>query len=153
MYIVSACLLGKKCRYNGEDCFTPWVKQFAERTDIIPLCPENLGGLKTPRRPIEYEVGKKIYLDITGKDCTEEIRRGAEKALLIAKETAVLKNKVIKGAILKSKSPSCGKDLIYDGSFKGILTNGRGEFARLVEEEGIKIITEKDGLKSFEEDF
>lgn len=136
MKLCSACLLGVKCRYDGKDKKDQRVIDLAKQETLIPVCPEQLGGLATPREPTEIKDGRVITS--SGEDLTESFQRGAEETLNIAK----LFN--IKEAILKTKSPSCGYGQLYDGTFSGNLTEGKGMTAKLLEENGIKITTEED---------
>lgn len=138
MIIVSACLVGQKCRYDGGDCFNKKVKEFVEanKEQILLVCPEELGGLKTPRVPCEIVNNQVIGKN--GNECTKEFELGAKKVLKLAQENQV------KQAILKSKSPSCGSNQIYDGTFQGHLVQGDGITAQLLKEHGIIIITEEE---------
>jgi uncharacterized protein YbbK (DUF523 family) len=129
--IVSACLAGIKCRYNGKSACDLTVKTLVKEGKAIPVCSEVLGGLPTPRSAVEI-VGN-CLLDQAGRDYTKEFTEGAKKGLEIA-----VKNRC-KKAILKSKSPSCGFGLIYDGSFTGKLKKGNGVFADLLQKNGIEI--------------
>ncbi len=136
--LVSACLLGKPCRYDGRSKPCEKVIKLAEREDIeiIEICPEQLGGLPTPRVPSE-KVGDKI-ISKEGKDVTEFFEIGAKKALDLAKENCC------SYAILKLLSPSCSPCGVYDGSFSGKVVNGMGVTARLLTENGIKLVSEKE---------
>lgn len=140
--LVSACLLGINCKYNGENNLQEILKEKVGDYNFIPVCPEQLGGLGTPRQPSE-RLGDKI-LSKCGKDVTDNFTRGANEALDIAKLYGC------KYAILKEKSPSCGYGQIYDGTFTGRLTYGNGVTSELLEKNNIKIIGEsklKDFLK------
>lgn len=132
--LVSACLLGFPCRYDGKRCPSEAVIRLAERHILIPVCPEQSGGLPTPRIPSEIRGDRVINRE--GKDVTGAFRTGA----LIALETAELNE--INTAVLKSKSPSCGCGMIYDGSFRGILTEGDGVCASLLKQNGISVYDE-----------
>jgi len=134
--LVSACLLGVKCRYDGKSKPNKAVLALAQNEALIPVCPEQLGGRPTPRNAVEILKGKVVEPD--GNDHTEEFKRGAEEVLKLAKITGCKK------AILKSKSPSCGFGKIYDGTFSGTLTDGNGITAQLLYENGIEIINEND---------
>ncbi|MEE9474990.1 MAG: DUF523 domain-containing protein, partial [Candidatus Hydrothermarchaeaceae archaeon] len=124
MRIVSACLAGVKCRWDGDARPCQEVMDLVKQGKAIPVCPEQLGGLPTPRPPAERSNNNVFTRD--GKDVTLEFKKGAEEALIIAQ----LAN--CKEAILKSKSPSCGSGKIYDGTFSGKLVNGNGIFAELL---------------------
>lgn len=137
MILVSACLLGVNCQYNGESDFTKELLEFLkDKGEFIAVCPEVLGGLPIPRDGAEI-IGDKVKT-VKGKDVTREFLKGAEQILKIAKE-----NKV-ELAILKAKSPSCGAGLIYDGTFSRNLIDGDGITAALLKKNGIKVMTEKD---------
>lgn len=136
--IVSACLLGINSKYNGGNNYNEKVAKLLEQHNLIPVCPEQLGGLSTPRFPAELQPGMDIIKNSNGEDVTMYFKKGAQEALKIA----LLYN--CKYAILKSKSPSCGYGLIYDGTFSGRLISGEGVFARLLSENGIKVYTEED---------
>lgn len=136
MKICSACLLGINCRYNGERKPNEKVIKLAAEETLIPVCPEQLGGLATPRAAAEIKVGRVV--DDEGVDVTKEYKQGAEEVLKIAKLYD------IKEAILKQRSPSCGCGQIYDGTFSGVLIDGDGITARLLKENGINVKTEED---------
>ncbi len=138
--VVSACLLGQNCRYDGGSNLVPQVKVLADRGLCVPVCPEELGGLPTPRTPCELRKvdGKTLVLARDGRDCTAHFALGAEKALATAKENGCAK------AILKSRSPSCGKGKVYDGTFSKTLVDGHGLFARLLVESGFQVLTEEE---------
>ena len=139
MILVSACLLGVNCQYNGESDLTKEFLEFLkDKGGFIAVCPEVLGGLAIPRDGAEIVNGK--VKNVKGKDVTKEFLEGAEKVLKIAKE-----NKVDL-AILKAKSPSCGVGLIYDGTFSRKIIEGDGVTAALLRKNGIKVMTEKDLL-------
>ena len=130
--LVSACLLGENCKYSGGNNYSPAVAALAERFELIPVCPEQLGGLPTPRVPAE-RVGDRV-LTRDGADVTDAYRLGAEKTL----ETALANG--VKRAALQERSPSCGCGAIYDGTFSGRLVPGDGVTAALLREHGIEII-------------
>ena len=134
--LVSACLLGVNCKYSGGNNYNEKVLNFIKDKEVIPVCPEILGGLSTPRPPSE-RIGDKV-VNNQDKDVTSEYTKGAEETLKLAK----LFN--VKKALLKAKSPSCGKGKIYDGTFTGTLVDGNGLTVDLLEASGIEIITEQD---------
>ena len=137
MILVSACLLGLNCRYDGKNNLNKEIlKLLEDKGDFIAVCPEVMGGLLIPRDASEIK-GKKVKT-IKGKDVTKEFLKGAELVLKIAKENNV------NLAILQSKSPSCGSNLIYDGTFSRKLVKGNGITADLLKKHGIKVLTEKD---------
>ncbi len=136
MILVSACLAGIKCRYDGKDNANEKIIELVKQCLAIPVCPEQLGGLPTPRPPAE-QIGSKVISN-NGKDVTENFRIGAEETLRIAK----LVN--CKKAILKQRSPSCGFGFIYDGTHSGKVIKGNGFTAEFLLKNGIKILTEED---------
>ena len=133
---VSACLLGENCKYNGGNNFSEKVARYIEGQEVIPVCPEVLGGLPTPRIPAEIVDGVVTRKD--GVSVDSEFRSGAQKALDI-----VLDNQV-ELVILQSRSPSCGVNSIYDGTFSGKIIQGHGVFASLLKENNIKMIDLED---------
>lgn len=128
--------MGENCRYKGDNCRNEKVLALKEKHTLVPVCPEVLGGLPTPRAPGEIVGGK--VLTPFGGDVTAEYNLGAQKALEIALQRGA------ELCIFKSKSPSCGKGMIYDGTFSGRLIPGSGVTASLMEKNGIKVITELD---------
>lgn len=134
--LISACLLGIPCRYDGRDNKIESLNLLQQQFDFVPICPEQLGGLSTPRYPCEIQ-GNKV-MSKEGKDYTREFQEGAEKSLKLAKQWN------IKTALLKAKSPSCGFGQIYDGSFSKKLITGNGLTAALLEKEGIRIFCETE---------
>lgn len=145
MYVISACLLGENCKYNGGNNRCQWVVDFAANHSYFAVCPETQAGLPAPRPPAEI-IGDQV-LDEQGKDLTAEFARGAEECFRLAGQEAEKRGESIEGAILKAKSPSCGKDQIYDGTFSDRLTAGDGYLARLLKEHRIHIITEKEKIE------
>ncbi len=138
--IVSSCLLGMRTKYNGESNKSITILELSHKFLFVPLCPEQLGGLSTPRPPAEIIGGKVIT--INGIDVTENYLRGAEEALYFAKIYNV------RYAILKDGSPSCGSNYIYDGTFSGKKVTGMGITAQLFIKNGIKVFSEKN-LEAF----
>ena len=133
---VSACLLGENCKYNGGHNYNEKVASFIAGHEVIAICPEVLGGLTIPREPAEIVDGIVSHKD--GSSVDKEFRTGAQKALKI-----VMDNQVDL-VILQSRSPSCGVDTIYDGSFSGKLIEGQGVFASLLRQNNIKMIDVSD---------
>lgn len=140
MYLISACLAGVNCKYNGGNSECAWVKKLMKDHDCLLVCPEEMGGLPTPRTPAEKSSGRIINKD--GIDVTDFFLRGAEKSLQKAEETAAELGQEIELAILKARSPSCGCGMIYDGTFSGKLVEGDGVLAALLKEKSIPVITE-----------
>ena len=134
--LVSACLLGKNCKYNGGNNRNERVLRYVAGHEVIPVCPEMLGGLPCPRKPVEW-VGERV-LTKDGDDCTEAFRLGVQRAMdLIA-------DKKIDLAILQSRSPTCGVKQIYDGTFSGTRIDGMGALARALHERGIPLMDAED---------
>ncbi|CRF32640.1 hypothetical protein BRSU_0930 [Brachyspira suanatina] len=139
--LVSACLLGLKCRYDSNDNKSnELLKVISMGYNLIPVCPEQLGGLSTPRKPAEIIDGRVI--NINNEDVTENFLNGANEVLKLAKLYK------IELAILKERSPSCGFGKIYDGTFSKMVINGNGICADLLYNNGVKIIGES-GIKEY----
>ncbi len=134
--MVSACLLGQNCKYNGGNNYSEKVTQYIKGHEIIPVCPEVAGGLPTPR--LSCEIVKGVVINKDGESKDKEFRDGAELCLQKAFEESV------DLVILQSRSPSCGVKQIYDGSFTGKLIDGHGVFAELLIQNGIKVIDVED---------
>ncbi|BDR68016.1 hypothetical protein K144313037_20410 [Clostridium tetani] len=145
MIIISACLCGVNCKYNGKNNLKEGVEKLLKEGKLIPVCPEQLGGMETPREPheivdstaLEVLRGKGKVLSITYKDSTDKFIKGAYETLRMAKDLGVTE------AILKSNSPSCGFGTIYDGNFSGNKIKGNGVTAELLKRENIKIYNEE----------
>lgn len=133
--LVSSCLLGLNCKYDGGNNYSKDVEDFLKDYDVIPICPEIMGGLPTPRISSERLKDKVITKD--GIDVTSQYEKGAKECLFIAKKYN------IKKALLKLRSPSCGTNKIYDGTFTHTLIDGDGVTAQLLKDNGIEIITIK----------
>lgn len=136
--LISGCLLGLACRYDGKCRPLPeeTLTALREKFQLIPVCPEQLGGLSTPRNPAERVGGKVI--SCTGKDVTKEYQKGAEEVLKLAKFFGC------NMALLKEKSPACGTGLIYDGTFRKNLVPGDGVAAELLRRNGIEVFGESE---------
>ncbi|MFA5985789.1 MAG: DUF523 domain-containing protein [Parcubacteria group bacterium] len=134
--LCSACLLGVPCRYNGASKPNEKILVLAKNEMLIPVCPEQLGGLSTPRKPAE-RCGKCVVAR-DGEDVTEQFMRGAQEVLKIAKLYD------IKSAIFKQCSPSCGCGQIYDGSFTGRIIKGDGITTQLLKENGTEVLSDED---------
>ncbi|MDD5945294.1 MAG: DUF523 domain-containing protein [Clostridia bacterium] len=133
--LVSACLLGVSCRYDGKSKGDDRVKALMDKYDLIPICPEIMGGMPTPRVPSEIKNGRVYGED--GNDVTEYFKKGAEEVLSLAKLYGC------KRALLKENSPSCGFGKVYDGSFSKKLVEGNGIASDLLYENGIEIFGEE----------
>ncbi len=134
--LVSSCLLGCNCRYKGDGCRNERVLKLKDKHILIPVCPEQMGGLETPRNPSE-RINDKV-LSNAGRDVTEQFRKGAETALFLAQLNRV------DFAVFKANSPSCGKGIIYDGTFTGGKKEGNGMTTDLLLENGIPVYTEDE---------
>ena len=132
--LVSACLLGVSCRYDGQSKQYPLIEELCRRHQVVPVCPEIMGGLSTPRTPAERQ-GTQVITKTLG-DVTEEYQRGAQQALHLAQMLGC------GAAVLKERSPSCGSGEIYDGTFTGTLAEGWGVAAQLLRENGIRVVGE-----------
>ena len=131
--LISACLLGACCRYDGASKAHPLAALLAERHTLVPVCPEQLGGLPTPRPPAERRGGRVVT---QSGDVTEQYLRGAEETLKLCKLLGC------EAAVLKERSPSCGRGQVYDGTFSGTLTAGDGVTAELLAAHGVAVYGE-----------
>ncbi|MCR5335519.1 MAG: DUF523 domain-containing protein [Synergistes sp.] len=134
--IVSACLLGINCRYSGEKRADSRVLELIGKYSVMPLCPEQLGGLPTPRNACEIAAGRVI--DAKGADFTDNYIKGAQEVLRIARMFNC------RFALMKENSPSCGVNSIHDGTFSGGKIAGQGITSRLLREAGIKVFSEEE---------
>ncbi|MGL5436655.1 MAG: DUF523 domain-containing protein [Lachnospiraceae bacterium] len=139
MILVSSCLLGVRCRYNGQGEAVAWLEELADDIILIPVCPEVMGGLPTPREPAERT--KSGILTKSGLDVTAEYMEGARQVLSLAKWFGS------SCAILKERSPSCGSNMIYDGTHLGRLIRGDGKAAELLKQHGIYVFGESEAKK------
>ncbi|MGE0086821.1 MAG: DUF523 domain-containing protein [Desulfococcaceae bacterium] len=135
MIIVSACLGGVCCRYNGEGYHIEKIVQLISQGKALPVCPEQLGGLPTPRPPAEIREGRVMTRE--GADVTEFFYKGAQEVLRLAEMVNCTQ------AILKARSPCCGYGQIYDGTFSKTLVCGNGILAEMLSRKGIRICTEE----------
>ena len=138
--MVSACLLGENCKYNGGNNLNPELLRLLSGHTVIPVCPEVLGGLPVPRIPAEIVDGTVINREGVSVDAA--FRRGAGKALEIA---AAEQPDLV---ILQPRSPSCGAGQIYDGTFSGTLVRGKGVFAEMALNAGFRVMDAEDALAS-----
>ena len=141
--LVSACLLGVSCRYDGQSKQYPEIEELCRHHQVVPVCPEIMGGLPTPRTPAERH-GTQVITK-TGGDVTEQYRRGAQQVLHLAQMLGC------SVAVLKERSPSCGSGEIYDGTFSGALTDGWGVAAQLLRENGVRVVGESQLADFLEE--
>ncbi len=156
MILVSACLLGINCKYNGKNNRNPFVLELGEKVPLVPVCPEQLGGLPTPRVGAEISggAGKQVLekkarvVNHQGEEVTSYFLKGAAETLRLAE---IMGSNM---AILKSHSPSCGSGFIYSGEFDGKLKEGDGVTAALLKEKGLLVLNENifsDNQKGKEE--
>jgi uncharacterized protein YbbK (DUF523 family) len=138
--LVSACLLGVPCRYDGTGFADERILALSKKRHLIPVCPEQLGGLPTPRPPVEQHDTRVLSRD--ERDFTAAFARGAEETRRLARLFCC------RIAILKANSPSCGSGQIYDGCFRGRLIPGDGMTAALLKQDGLTVLSEKDDLSS-----
>ena len=134
--LVSACLLGVSCRYDGQSKAYPLMDELCRRHEVVPVCPEIFGGLPTPRVPAERQ-GERVATK-TGGDVTAEYRRGAGEAVRLAQTLGCTV------AVLKERSPSCGCGKVYDGTFTKTLMDGDGLTAKALKELGLTVYGESE---------
>ena len=134
--LVSACLLGENCKYNGGNKYSSAVAEFVKDKEVLTICPEMMAGMGFPRTPIEIVDG--VVMDRKGNNVDAAMREAVERAMeLIRKEE-------IQCAILQSRSPTCGVNQIYDGSFSGKLVSGSGLFAQALKDAGYRVMDAED---------
>lgn len=145
MILISACLAGINCRYDGGNNLNEKIFELVRDGKAILVCPEQLGGLSTPRVPAEIisKENKKLVITKTGEDVTHQYERGALEVLSLANKIGITK------AILKANSPSCGCGIVYDGTFSKTKIEGNGITTELLKNNGIDVITEKDNIEEF----
>ena len=134
--LVSACLLGENCKYNGGNNYNPAVAEFVKDKEVLPICPEMMAGMGCPRIPIEIVDG--VLMDRDGNNVDAAMRKAVEQAMeMIRKED-------IQCAVLQSRSPTCGVNQIYDGSFTGKLIGGSGVLAQALKLVGYRVVDAED---------
>ena len=134
--LVSACLLGENCKYNGGNNFAPAVAEFLKGREVLAICPEMMAGMGCPRTPIEIVDG--VLMDRDGNNVDEAMRKAVAQAMeRIRKEN-------IQCAILQSRSPTCGVNQVYDGTFSGKLISGSGIFAQALKDAGYQVLDAED---------
>lgn len=134
--LVSACLLGENCKYNGGNNYCAAVAEYVKDREVITVCPEVMAGMGVPRTPIEIVDG--VLMDRSGNNVDDALRTAVAQAIkLIRKEE-------IECAILQSRSPTCGANQIYDGSFSGKLISGSGVFAQALRDAGYRVMDAED---------
>lgn len=140
--LVSACLCGVNCKWSGgnnrNQAVLDYMKCMEGKAEFHMVCPEQMGGLSTPRPASEIRMSDRCVINTEGRDVTEEFERGAELALQVAKTFGCTT------AILKERSPSCGSHGIYDGTFSGTVVDGMGKAAELLTKHGIRVIGESE---------
>ena len=134
--LVSACLLGENCKYNGGNNYSAAVAEFVKDKEILPVCPEMMAGMGCPRTPIEIVNG--ILMDRNGNNVDDAMRKVVMQAM------ELVSGEDIQCAILQSRSPTCGVNQIYDGSFSGNLISGSGIFTQALKEAGYKVMDAED---------
>ena len=134
--LVSACLLGENCKYNGGNNYSPAVAEYVKDKAVLPVCPEMMAGMGCPRTPIEIVDG--VVMDRDGNNVDAPMRQTVAKAL------DQIRKEEIQCAILQSRSPTCGVNQIYDGSFSGKRISGSGIFAQALKDAGYQVIDVED---------
>lgn len=134
--VVSACLLGENCKYNGENNYRPHLEALLQNEQVIPVCPEVLAGLGTPRTPIEIKDG--IVVSRDGNVVDTAIREA------VAQIIQLLSKEEVHCAVLKARSPTCGVKQVYDGSFSGTLVSGSGVLAQALQDAGYLVLEDED---------
>ena len=134
--LVSGCLLGENCKYNGGNNYNPRVVEFLKDKEVISICPEMMAGMGCPRNPIEIVDG--VLTDCHGKNVDSLIRKSVMEIM------ERIRNEEIQCAILQSRSPTCGVNQVYDGTFSGKLIPGSGVFAKSLMDAGYLVIDGED---------
>ena len=134
--VVSACLLGKNCKYNGGNNYNSAVAEFVRDKEVLPVCPELMAGMGCPRTPIEIVDG--VLMDRDGKNVDAAMREAVATAM------KQISSKEILCAVLQSRSPTCGVNQVYDGSFSGKLIPRAGIFTQALKDAGYRVIDAED---------
>lgn len=134
--LVSACILGENCKFNGKNNYSARAVAYLAGKKVLPICPEILAGLPTPREPAEFINGR--VTECSGRDVHEIYQHGVAQAM------AAIGQRKISHAVLQSRSPTCGVNCVYDGSFTGKLVAGSGLFAQRLRELGIEVVDVED---------
>lgn len=134
--LVSACLLGENCKYNGGNNYSPAVAEFVKGKEVLTICPEMLAGMGCPRTPIEIVDG--VLMDRNGRNVDAAMRG------VVAEALKQISSEEIQCAVLQSRSPTCGVNQVYDGSFSGKLIPGAGIFAQALKDTGYRVIDAED---------
>ena len=134
--LVSACLLGENCKYNGGNNFAPAVAEFLKGREVLAVCPEMMAGMGCPRTPIEIVNG--VLMDRDGNNVDQAMRKAVAQAM------DAIRSENIQCAILQSRSPTCGVNQVYDGTFSGRLIPGSGIFAQALKDAGYQVLDAED---------
>ena len=134
--LVSACLLGENCKYNGGNNYSTAVAEFVKGKEVLPICPEMMAGMGCPRTPIEIVDG--VLMDRDGNNVDAAMRQAVAQAM------EMIRKEEIQCAVLQSRSPTCGVNEVYDGSFTGKLINGSGILAQALKVAGYQVIDAED---------
>ena len=134
--LVSACLLGENCKYNGGNNFAPAVAEFLKGREVLAVCPEMMAGMGCPRTPIEIVNG--VLMDRDGNNVDQAMRKAVAQAM------DAIRSENIQCAILQSRSPTCGVNQVYDGTFSGRLISGSGIFAQALKDAGYQVLDAED---------
>ena len=134
--LVSACLLGENCKYNGGNNYSSAIAEFVTDKEVLSICPEMMAGMGCPRTPIEIVDG--VLMDRNGNNVDASMREAVAQAM------EMIQNEDIQCAVLQSRSPTCGVNQVYDGSFSGKLIPGSGVLAQALKEEGCRVIDAED---------
>ena len=134
--LVSACLLGENCKYNGGNNYSGAVAEFVKDKEVLAVCPELLAGMGCPRTPIEIVDG--VLMDRNGNNVDAAMRKAVAQAM------ELIRGEELQCAVLQSRSPTCGVNQVYDGSFSGRLTEGSGIFAQALKDKGCRVIDAED---------
>ena len=134
--LVSACLLGENCKYNGGNNYSPAVAEFVKEKEVLPICPEMMAGMGCPRTPIEIVDG--VLMDRSGNNVDAAMREAVETAM------EMIRKEGIQCAVLQSRSATCGVNQIYDGSFSGKLIDGSGVLAQALRIAGYQVLDAED---------
>lgn len=134
--LVSACLLGENCKYNGGNNYNPAVAEFVKGKEVLPICPEMLAGMGCPRTPIEIVDG--VLMDRDGNNVDAAMWEAVAKAM------ELIRTEDIQCAVMQSRSPTCGVNQVYDGTFSGRLIFGSGVFVQALKNEGYSVIDAED---------
>ena len=134
--LVSACLLGENCKYNGGNNFAPAVAEFLKGREVLAVCPEMMAGMGCPRTPIEIVNG--VLMDRDGNNVDQAMRKAVAQAM------DAIRTENIQCAILQSRSPTCGVNQVYDGTFSGRLISGSGIFAQALKDAGYQVLDAED---------